>query len=498
MSEVNKKKIATNAIYMYIRSLVSMVIMLYSSRVVIQNLGVEDYGVYNLVGSIVAMFTSLKVVFTSATQRFLNYEKGHGDIVRQSNIFRASKRLHYWMSIIFFILVEIVGIIMIKYSLNIPASKIADAYYILQCSILSTIIMIITVPYNAVIVANEKFEAFTYISILEYALQLGAAFAVAYIPNHKLIWYGILILVIAISVRLINWIYCYKKFEECRIKSNIDKSLYKEIGIFAGWNFLGNFAISIYNEGINVVLNLFGGIVANAARAISQNVYRGLASISENALTAFAPQATQQYAAKDYHKFYDLIYSSTRIISCLYIIVAIPIFIFTPFVLEIWLGEIPEYTVSFVRAILLYGYTRVFHAPLDLCFKCYGQLKHYQIIEICCLLPSLPLAYALLKLGLPYYWVFIAMSIGNIVNNIAVMMLAKCKMGFEVWNFTVKTILPNALIVIGSLLFSEVVNNLVSNVFMQVFVDMIFILILILFVGLSKEERLKIKSLLPC
>lgn len=497
-TEVNKKKIAKNTIHIYIRTIGIVLLMLYASRVVLQNLGVDDYGTYNLVGSIVAMFTSLRVVFTSATQRFLNYEKGQGDILRQSVIFKASRRLHLWMSIIFFIIVEITGILMIKYQLNIPVEKLNDAYILLQCSVASTIIMILTVPYNAVIVANEKFEAFTYISILEYSLQLGAAFLIAIIPSNKLIWYGVLILIIALIVRVINWGYCYSRFEECRIKCKIEKSIYKEIGIFAGWNFLGNFALSIYNEGINIILNLYGGVIANAARAICQNVYRGLASISENALTAFAPQATQQYAIKEFQRFYDLIYSSTRIISSLYIIVAIPIFIHTPLVLEIWLGEIPEYTVSFVRAILLYGYTRVFHSPLDLCFKCYGDLKQYQIIEVCCLIPSLPLAYYMLKYEMDYYWVFIAMSIGNVINNIAIAILAKKKIDFKIWEFTTKTIVPNFIIVVASIPLCLYINKIVPNIIIQILINITIVLVLILSIALSKAERLKLKSMLPC
>jgi O-antigen/teichoic acid export membrane protein len=327
--------------------------MLLSSRILLKALGTEDFGLYNLVGSIVAMFTSLRVVFASATQRFLNYEKANNNVQTLSNIFTISKRLHGGLSLIFLIITEALGIWMLHSYLNIPDGKLTDSYIVLQCSIFSAIAMLMTVPYDAVIISNEKFNAYACFAILECLLQLGAAFIIIIIPGNKLVWYSILILMIALLVRFVNMLYCRLSFIECRHKGYFDKATFKDMSKFAGWNFLGNFALSIYNEGINMVLNIFGGVLANAARAISSQVIKGLSSISDRMSTAFAPQATQQYAIGELDSFHELIFLSTKLINYIYLLMAIPIALFTPLVLEIWLGEVPIHSVEFTGAILL-------------------------------------------------------------------------------------------------------------------------------------------------
>lgn len=496
MPKVNNRRIATNAMYMYIRTLVSMVIMLYSSRVILNTLGVEDFGIYSLVGSVIAMFTSLKIVFASATQRFLNYEKGAGDINKLAGIFRASRNLHIYVCIIFVIIVEILGIWLINHKLNIPIGRINEAHIVLQCSILSTVIMIITIPYNAILLANEKFNIYAFLSILEHTLKLGAAFLVLLYKDNKLVYYALSILVISVLIRVLSTIYCTHKFPECRVKAKINRSLYKEMGVFAGWNFLGNFALYIYNEGINMILNIFGGVTANAARAISTNVFSGITSVTEGSFSAFAPQTTQAYAAKEYERFKELIYSSTKIISSLYIIVGVPIFHYTSEVLSIWLGEIPEYAIVFTKAMIVYGYVRALHSPLDLCIKCYGKLKTYQIIEICSLLPSLPLAYIMLRGGMPLYWAFLAMIICNTINNIAVMILAQRVVSLNIVEYIRLCILPSCIVVALSALSEIFLVECLHNIFLRVIISVTVLCILSYYIILSKSERGKIKDML--
>lgn len=473
-----------------------IILWLVSSRVLLQVLGEEDFGLYNLVGSIVAMFTSLRVVFASATQRFLNYEKVKHDVQILSNIFVISKRLHLWLGILFIVVCEVLGFWAINAYLNIPDGKTLDALIVLQCSIFSAVMMLLTVPYDAVIISNEKFNAYAYLAILECFLQLVAACSIVLIPDNRLIWYSALILAVAIVVRLFNMLYCRHAFEECRHKGEFDKTLLKEMGKFAGWNFLGNFALSIYNEGINFVLNIFGGVIANAARAISTQVIKGISSVSERVSVAFAPQATQQYSLGNTDNFHSLIILSTKLITFAYLFMAIPIIIFTPTVLKIWLGEIPQYSVEFIRATLVYGLARSIHSPLDLCFKCYGELKHYQIVEICCLLPALPLAYIMLKMGLPLYWAFVAMAITNVINNIAIVILAKIKWGFCVKKFMVKAILPILAIIATTSILCIPILQYVSNIYLQVVLVVIATMLSITFIGLSNHERNKLRSTL--
>lgn len=496
MTTTIKKQIAKNALYLYIRTFFIIILMLITSRVLLRALGTEDFGLYNLVGSIVAIFTSLRVVFASATQRFLNYEKTKQNIQTLCNIFTISKRIHWGLGIFFLIVTECLGIWALNNYLVIPEGRLTDAFIALQCSIFSAIAMLLTVPYDAVIISNERFNAYAYLAILEFALQLGAAYAVIIIPNNKLVWYSIMVLIAALLVRFINMQYCRLSFEECKHKGRFDSALFKEMGKFAGWNFLGNFTISICNEGINMVLNIFGGVIANAARAISTQVLKGIESLSDRMSTAFAPQATQQYAIGDNNKFQDLIFLSTKLINFLYLLMAIPMSLFAPFVLELWLGNVPEYSVEFVRAILVYGLARSIHSPLNLCFQCSGKLKMYQILELCFLLPSLPIAYILLKMGQPLYWALLAMAITNFINNVFIAILAKYQIGLDIKAFVFQAIVPIICIILYATLLCIPVCMLINNIYLQIILTVLIIGLLILYVGLSKDERSKIFAII--
>ncbi len=491
---VNTTQIAKNAVFLYLRTFIVIVIMVFSSRVLLKSLGAEDFGLYNLVGSIVAMFTSLRVVFASATQRFLNYEKPKNDIQVLSNIFVISKRLHLFLGVVFLIATEVLGVWMIHYHLNIPEGKVLVSYIILQCSIFSAIVTLMTVPYDAVIISNEKFNAYAYLSILECVLQLVAAYITLLIPNNTLIWYSVMVLAIAILVRLINMAYCYLTFPECKQRGFVDKAIFEEMGKFAGWNFLGNFALSVYLEGVNMILNIFGGVIANAARAISNQVIKGIGQISEKLTSAFAPQATHQYASGNLTSFYNLIFLSSKLTNYLYLFLAIPVAIYTPVVLEIWLGEIPEYSVSFVRASLLYGFARAIHSPLDLCFKCYGKLKKYQIVEIIMLLPTIPIAYLLLRGGNPLYYALLAMAFTNFTNDIIVLILAHREWGFKAKEFIARIIVPSFIVCIISFVLSIVLIHITDSILVQILGTIFLLAFVIFFVGFNRAERNKLRS----
>lgn len=497
MSEaINKRQIAKNAMFLYIRTFAVIIVMLACSRVLLKALGVEDFGLYGLVGSIVAMFTSLRVVFASATQRFLSYEKAKQELQTLSNIFAISKRLHLWLCIAFVIITELLGLWAIYSYLNIPEGRLIDSIIVLQCSIFTAVTMIMTVPYDAVIISNERFNAYAYLSILECALQLCAAFAISLLPNNRLITYSVLVLIIALLVRLANMLYCRMSFAECRHKGYFDKDLLKSMGKFAGWNFLGNFALSIYLEGINMVLNLFGGVVANAAQSISTQVSKGLSSVSERMATAFAPQATTQYAVGQMDSFNNLIILSAKIINYVYLIMAIPMAIFTEWIIELWLGEIPQYSIEFVRVILIYGLARTVHSPLNLGFICSGRLKSYQIIEICILVAALPMAYILLKLGLPLYWALMAMVISNTVNNIAILFLARQVWKLRVKNFVTQVLIPIFIIIFTSGLLSSLIMHSIDNRCLQMTLVITATAVSIFFIGLNATERRQVISLL--
>jgi len=496
MASINKQKIFTNALFLYIRTFGVVVITLYSSRILLQELGAEDFGLYSLTGSIVAVFTSLRVVFASATQRFLNFGRANLNINHLRNIFFISKRLHLILCIAFFIIVEFCGSWLLNEHLNIPTGKLYEANIVLQLSILTVLVTIMTVPYDAVIISNEKFDIYAYLAILECLLQLISAFVIICIPNKKLIWYTVLILMSAIIIRIINLMYCRRTFEECQGKGSFDKILFKNMGKFAGWNFLGNFSLSLYNEGINMLLNVFGGVIANAARGISGQVLKGVCSVSDKLVSAFTPQTVYQYAIGQKQEFNDLIIFSTKILSYLYICLATPIICFTDFVLQTWLGRIPEYSIVFVRSILVYGFIRTVHSPIDLCFKSYGDLRKYQIVEMCFLLPSILFAYIFLKIGLPLYSAFIAMIICNTLNIVAIIILANNQMAFPIVFYLRHAIIPIIRVLLFISVFSVLTLYKISNLYAQIFVVGFIICISIYILGLNYTERKKIRIFL--
>ena len=493
---VDKHQIARNAMFLYIRTFAIIIVMLVCSRVLLRGLGVEEFGLYGLVGSIVAMFTSLRVIFASATQRFLNYEKAKQDLQILSNIFAISKRLHAWLAVLFVIICETIGLWAICSYLNIPDGKFTDAIIVLQCSIFSAVTMIMTVPYDAVIISNERFNAYAYFAILEYLLQLGAAFAITLVVENRLIVYSIAVLAIALVVRLVNMIYCRMNFAECRHKGYFDKALMKDMAKFAGWSFLGNFALTIYLEGINMVLNVFGGVVANAAQSLSTLISKGLSSVSERMATAFAPQATEQYSIGEHDKFNELVILSAKIISYVYLLMAIPMTIFTEWMIEFWLGEVPQYSVEFVRAILIYGLARTIHSPLNLGFVCSGRLKSYQIMETALLLPSLPLAYIFLKFGLPLYWALLSMAICNTINDIAIAILARRVWHFRAKEFVTKALVPIFCIIFASSLVSSLIMLYVDNIYLQMALVVTATALSIFTIGLTATERRRAVALL--
>ena len=424
----NNKTIAKNAIFLYIRMIVTVAISFYTARVLLQELGVDNYGIYNLVGGIVSLFASLKGMFSCAVQRYLNYEyaREDGDAAK---VFSLSLIIHILVAVFFACIVEIVGYFMLL-GLNIPPDRLFAAKVVFQFSVLASVVSIITIPYDAVIVAREKMNMYAYISLFEAFGRLLIVFILPFLLYDVLVCYGCLVLLLSLVVCSIHYWYCVSHFVEAQFTRVWDKKLFRELLNFAGWNFAGNLAFSLTNEGINMLLNLFGGVAVNAARGITYQIKNIVQQLLGNIMTAYRPQSTVKYAQKQYDKFYLLMFQSSKLVFALYAVMAFPLFIFLPEILQLWLGQIPEYTVSLMRAILVYMLIRSFHEPMDLLFKSAGQLKYYQLCELLILSLSLPLAYILLKSGLDFYMVFIGMAAVELVDLCAIVTIATRQLNF--------------------------------------------------------------------
>ncbi len=435
MASSANKSIAKNTLFLYGRKIFTLVVALYTSRVLLQQLGITDFGIYGLVGSVVAMFNALRTIFASSIQRFINVAKGNGRPDEVNDIFSIGVKIHRWIALIFFIVVEIGGSIMMHY-LDIPQGKFIPAMIVLQFSLLTAVVTILTVPYDALIIANEKFNAFATFSIVDYTLRLVIVFLLACSSDHRLVLYAALLLFTALIVRYINVLYCHRSFgDESRYRKVHRPDLLRQMTGFAGWQFLGNTAYTITGNGINFVLNIMGGVIVNAARTIAYQVMSAISQFIADLNLSFQPRTMQLYAQGDAAGFMRLIYINTKANFAVIAILAFPVFVLAEPVIHLWLGEIPPYTISFVRAIMIYLVMRSFHAPIDLYFKSYGNLKAYQITELVLLTLSLPLSWLLLHLGLPYYTVFLAMALCELLNMAALLLLAKRQNGFSITEY---------------------------------------------------------------
>lgn len=471
-----------------------MGIAFFSSRVLLRELGVNDFGIYGVVGGVVAMFGSLRGIFASSIQRFLNFEMGRGNNDELKRIFSIGVTIHILLSVVFLILAETVGLWFLNNKLVIQPDRLIAANWVYQFSVAASIVTLMTIPYDAVIIANERMKAFAYISILDAILKLGIIFLISFFGNDKLIFYGLLILIVSILTRSVNMIYSQRNFEESKYKFIWDKNLFKQIGGFAGWNFLGNTAYTFSNEGVNILLNIFGGTPVNAARAIAYQVRSVTTQFTSNILMAVNPHLIKLYSQKQNEKFTELLFFISKTTFFVMLILCLPIILFADTVLTLWLVNVPEYTVVFVKLILVFLMIRIFHSPIDTLFKATGRIKVYQIIEAATLFLTLPLSYILLKNNYGVQSVFVVMIFVEIINLIAILYLAQRMGELNISNYLLRVILPCFFVTIIAAPTSYILINSLhtDSIFMQLayLLGVLSIISTTIFiVGFKKKEK---------
>lgn len=397
-TSTRNKHIAKNTLLLYVRMLLTMAVTLYTSRVVLQVLGVEDFGIYNVVGGVISLLGFLNASLSGAGSRFITFALGKEDKKVLNDTFSTVLCIHLILAIIILIFGETLGLWFVCNKLVIPESRITAAICVYQCSVLTTIVSVISVPYNSLIIAHEKMDAFAYISILEVSLKLGIALALLVIPYDHLIVYGMLYLLVQILIRAIYNKYCFKHFQESRTPLSWNQQQMKEIGQYALWTVNGNLAVVGYTQGINILLNIFFGPVVNAARAISAQVDAAASQFVGNYQTAVRPQIIKSYAKGEITYMHSLVLSSSKYGLYLMTILIFPILLFTPHILRLWLGTVPDYTVNFVRIMLITSLLKPLSITLVTAIHATGDIKKFQIFEGGILLSVVPITYILLKL----------------------------------------------------------------------------------------------------
>ena len=396
----NNKRIAKNTLLLYVRMLFTMAVSLFTSRVILNTLGVEDYGINNVVGGIVTMFSVLSGSLSSSISRFITFELGKGNIERLKTIFSTGVNIQLGMSVLIIIIAEAVGIWFLNAKMNIPADRMVAANWVFQCAILTFVLNLLSVPYNAAIIAHEKMSAFAYISVVEVSLKLIIVYMLMISPFDRLETYAVLLLLVGAVIRFIYGYYCKRHFEECTYHFVFDKPVLKEMTGFAGWNFLGNGAYMLNTQGVNILMNLYFGVAVNAARGIATQVDAALKQFVNNFTTAVNPQITKSYAQGDLDYMHKLVCRSAKFSAFLMMFFAVPIILETNTILTIWLKTVPDYAVIFLQWIIISSFMdTVLANSLVTSMFATGKIKRYQIIvtTVGCLV--FPLSWIAFKLG---------------------------------------------------------------------------------------------------
>lgn len=393
----SNKRIAKNTGLLYCRMLVTLLISLYTSRVILQAIGVEDYGIYNVIAGFVTMFNLIAGALSVSISRFLNFELGRSNTSRLSNIFSTAIITHIGLAGIILIFAELIGVWFINTQLNISENRLGAAHWVFQCSLISFLINLISIPYNALIISHERMSAFAYISIAETILKLLIVYLLLLISFDKLITYAILMLLASVIIRFIYSSYCHKHFNECNQRKHFDKKTFKEMLGFTSWNFIGSTSIIFSDQGVNMLLNIFDGPVVNAARGIAMQVNTAVNGFSQNFMTAVNPQIIKNYATSNFKYLYQLIFSGAKFSFFLLLILSLPIIYNVDIILQIWLSEVPDHTANFIRLILIFTMSEVLSATLTTALLSTGKIIKLQILIGGSRLLNFPLAYLCLQ-----------------------------------------------------------------------------------------------------
>lgn len=407
-SASNNKRIVKNTIFLYIRMIIIMLVTLFTSRIIIQSLGLEDYGIYNLVGGVTAMLTFLNGALSDATQRYLTFELGRGKEGEVNSIFSLCIILHVIMAAIIVIITEIVGLWFLYNKLQIPAERINAAFWVFQFSIASLFISFVSVPYSALIIAYERMKIFAYISIFTSSVNLLIAYSLFISGSlDRLILYAFLLFILQIIMYLLYVVYCKRSLSESKFRFIWDKKKIRELTGFVSWTLIGNISYIAYTQGLNILLGMFFLPVVNAARGIAVQVQNAVNNFVKSFQMAINPQITKSYAVGNLPEMHSLIFRSSRFSFFLLMIPMIPIIYEAPLILKLWLTEVPENTIVFLRIILLTTLVNSLANPLGVSSKATGNIKFYEGTVATLKLFILPIAYICLKLGFPAVSVFI-------------------------------------------------------------------------------------------
>lgn len=492
----NNKRIAKNTVYLYFRMMVTVLVSLYTSRVILKTLGVSDFGVYNVMGGIIGMLGYVNSLLAGGTSRFLTIGLGKNDMPKLKLIFSTSFTLCVASAILIVLLGETIGLWFVNTQLNIDPARMEAANWVYQCALLSSALIVIQTVFTASIISHEKMSIYAYMSILDVVFKLGIVFMLLWFDFDKLKLYALLMFVVNAIVFLIYYLYCKVNFEEIKTTLSLNKELFKEMFSYSSWNMIGGFSGVLNNYGINILLNIFFGTIVNASRGVALQVNNLVQQFYSNFQMASQPQIMKYYAQGKIEDMSHLIVNNSKYCSLILLCPIIPIFIYIDQLLYIWLGQVPEYSSSFVRITLIYTFLCSIDAPVGMGIHAVGRMKLPNCTTAIVNFLNFPIVYIVMKLGanpiISYGFTLTALPINICID----LLILRKYTGFSVKTFIWKALIPIVYIAVVGVLIPIVISFLLPNsiiwTILKCIVSAIYIAIVIFWLGLSKNMRNKI------
>lgn len=489
----DNKRIAKNTIFLYFRTLVILVVSLFTSRVILNALGVENYGIYNVVGGVVAMFTVISGALSNAISRYITFELGKGGAEKLSTVFSTSVNIQYLIALIIFIIGEIVGVWFLNNKMNIPPERMEAANWVLQLSLLTFCINLTNVPYNACIIAHEKMDVFAYVSIFEAVLKLTICYLIVVSLWDKLIFYASLQVCVAIIIRMTYTIYCRKNFEESHYHFLFDKGTMKEMTGFAGWNFFTNSAYVFNTQGVNLLINIFFGVTVNAARGIATQVESAVMQLVNGFTTALNPQITKNYAAGNNDEMVSLVCRGAKFSFYLLFVFALPVVIETEAILTIWLKLVPPHAVNFVRLAIVAALVNIIGKTGITACMATGNIRSYVLWVTSVGLFAFPLIWIAFELGASSEAAYVVFIVVYTAVEAVRLWIMKGLLNFPVGKFIKEVVAKIAVVTITSAIFPFVFTILIEPSLIRticaIIISLISAVLSIYLFGLTPNER---------
>lgn len=505
MKKTSNKTIAKNTLFLYFRMALVTVVGLYTSRVILQYLGVDDFGIYNVAGSVVALFGFLTGALGNSSSRFITVEIGkvkNGNIFNLINCFKTTRTVHLILAIIIVLFAETIGLWMLYEKCNIPEDRLSAALWVYQMSVITSIFTITQIPFTALIIAHERMGIYAYVSIFEVIAKLLVVYMLSISPIDNLIFYAALILTVQVLTLSFYRLYCKRKFEECQLTYGFSKEFFKPLMSFSFWNLFGSISYHALTQGATILISMFFTPSIVAARAIANQVKNHVINFVTNFRMAINPQILKRHSAGDKENSKELLFLSCNISFYLMLAMVLPLMFESRFVLELWLHDVPEYTVEFLQIVLLEMLFYVYDVTFYQIFQAEGRLKENAIICPVMDFVVLGIIYFIYRTGGNVLWIAWGMLFLTIMQGMVVKPMLAIRMFGYSWSEFIKVFINNAIVFVASAIIpfaivykANIGDGIASNLSF-IFLSIIAVCVASYLFGLNKNDRERVNKLI--